>query len=297
MIWAVLAGAGTGIGLVTAAWAVVPPRTDLAAAVGRFDVAREQSRMTSGTAADTRSQRIGRHMAVALSRRGFGLTKLRANLALMDQTLEQHLVTKLMTGSMGLVLPSVAGLVLTHVGLHVNWALTALVSVATAVGFSFLPDVSVARAAQTRRDELRRALACYLDLVSMALAGGRGVPEALPAAAQIGRGWAFELIEDTLKYARYRGITPWESLSQLGEQVDVGELRDLGNALNLVSEDGAKIKDSLRARAATARSRQLAEAEGNAEKASESIKNAHLVLGFAFLLFLGFPAVVAVMAV
>lgn len=57
------------------------------------------------------------------------------------------------------------------------------------------------------------------------------------------------------------------------------------------------MRESLRARASTARKRQLAEAEGSAEKASNSIQNAHLFLGFSFLLFLGYPAVAAVMAI
>lgn len=297
MIWALLVGAGVGLGLVTTAWAMVPPRTDLAAAVGRFDTARAYARPASRTETVTWQERLGHALAVAVWNRGIGLATLRANLALMDRTIEQHLVTKLLTGMIGLALPGAAAAVIAQAGLGVDWPITVAVGIAFAAGFSFLPDVSVARAAQARRDELRRALACYLDLVSMTLAGGRGVPEALPSAARIGQGWAFELIADTLKHARYRGITPWEALGQLGQQVDVSELRDLGNALSLVSEDGAKIKESLRARAATARSRQLAEAEGNAEKASESIKNAHLMLGFSFLLFLGFPAVVAVMAV
>jgi len=297
MIWALLVGAGVGLGLVTTAWAMVPPRTDLAAAVGRFDTARAYARPASRAKTATWQERLGHALAVAVGNRGIGLATLRANLALMDRTIEQHLVTKLLTGMIGLAIPGAAAAVIAQAGLGVDWPITVAVGIAFAAGFSFLPDVSVARAAQARRDELRRALACYLDLVSMTLAGGRGVPEALPSAARIGQGWAFELIADTLKHARYRGITPWEALGQLGRQVDVSELRDLGNALSLVSEDGAKIKESLRARAATARSRQLAEAEGNAEKASESIKNAHLMLGFSFLLFLGFPAVVAVMAV
>ena len=39
------------------------------------------------------------------------------------------------------------------------------------------------------------------------------------------------------------------------------------------------------------------EAEGAAERASSSITNAQLFLGFSFLLFLGYPAIAAVMAI
>lgn len=297
MIAAMSVGALAGLGLLLLAWAAFPPRTDLAAAVGRFDVDRARARSGAVGSADSLSERLGHTLSSACADHGITLSRLRANLALLDRTLEQHLVTKLSTAMIGLFIPVLLVASLTAAGIGVGWTVPLLVGVALAVGFSFLPDASVAQAADARRNELRRALACYLDLVSMSLAGGRGVPEALPMSARIGQGWAFDLISDTLTGARYAGITPWQALSELGERVDVSELKDLGNALSLVSDDGAKIKESLRARAATARSRQLAEAEGDAEKASESIRNAHLMLGFAFLVFLGYPAVAAVMAV
>ena len=75
------------------------------------------------------------------------------------------------------------------------------------------------------------------------------------------------------------------------------ELQDLGGALLLVADDGAKVRASLTARASTQRRRQLAEAEGEAAKADQSIQMAQVVLAVGFVLFLGYPAVVAVMGV
>jgi len=297
VIAAAVIGAVAGTGVLVLAWTLVPPRRDLAAAVGAFDRSWEESRTVIIDLDQDVRGRLGRSLTRQLARLGIALPRLRANLALLDRSLESHLVSKLTTALVGLFLPSLIWAVLRAVGLDVSVAIPLIASIVLAVGFSFLPDLSVAQEADARRTELRRALACYLDLVSMALAGGRGVPEALPAATRIGRGWAFGLIADTLTYARYSGTTPWAALRDLGERTDVSELRDLGAALSLVADDGAKVKESLRARAATARARQLAEAEGDAEKASESIKNAHLFLGFAFLLFLAYPALAAVMAV
>ena len=54
---------------------------------------------------------------------------------------------------------------------------------------------------------------------------------------------------------------------------------------------------SLTARASTQRRRQLAEAEGAAAKADQTIQMAQVVLAAGFFLFLGYPAVVAVMGV
>jgi hypothetical protein len=96
----------------------------------------------------------------------------------------------------------------------------------------------------------------------MNLSGGRGVPEALMAASEIGDGWAFWRIRDALANARITGQTPWQALGVLGEEVQVSELKDLSAALSLVAEDGAKVRESLTARAVSLRRRELADLEG-----------------------------------
>ncbi|MEG9227296.1 type II secretion system F family protein [Aeromicrobium sp. Sec7.5] len=298
MITAALAiGATAGVGLLALVWAIVPPRRDLAAAVMAIDSQRPRSVVTVEDTREPIGDRLGRWLAVQLERQGFAAPKLRANLSLLGRPLEAHLVKMVLMAGVGLSVPVLMSAVLIAGGVNTGTAVPLVVGLALAVAFALVPNSTVAAAAAKRRDELRRALSCYLDLVSMALAGGRGVPEALPAASALGRGWAFEVIADALSLARYTGITPWEALRDLGERVTVGELRDLGSALSLVADDGAKVRESLRVRAATARARQLVESEGRAERSSDSIKYAHLFLGFSFMLFLGYPAVAAVMAI
>ena len=164
--------------------------------------------------------------------------------------------------------------------------------------FFWLPDLSVAQAAEQRRHELRRALSCYLDLVAMSLAGGRGIPEALPTAARIGHGLGLRAAPAPPSTTpACVGDTPWAALADLGERTGMQELQDLGGALLLVADDGAKVRSSLTARASTQRRRQLAEAEGAAAKADQSIQMAQVVLAVGFVLFLGYPAVVAVLGV
>jgi tight adherence protein C len=97
--------------------------------------------------------------------------------------------------------------------------------------------------------------------------------------------------DPALANARLRGTTPWQALGELGEAVDIEELRDLSGALTLAADDGAKIRSSLSARAATLRRRQLANAEGEAGEKSESMLIAQLLICTAFLIFLGYPAV------
>ena len=125
----------------------------------------------------------------------------------------------------------------------------------------------------------------------MNLAGERGVPEALLAASEIGGGWSMWRIRDALASARITGQTPWQALGALGEEIRLDELRDLAAALSLVAEDGAKVRESLTARAVSLRRRELADLEGQAGERSQSMLVAQMFLVAGFLVFLIFPVV------
>lgn len=294
-----LLGAALGSSWCLLVFALVPPRPALASVVGRWE--RQRSRQDDPArfgVGDTGWQSgLARRLVAQLAQRGITFGKLRADLELIDATLEAHLVRKLGYGLVGLLLPSTLTVTMMALGVSPPVAVPAIGGIALGALFFWLPDLSVAQAAEQRRAELRRALACYLDLVAMSLAGGRGIPEALPTAARIGTGWAFELLSSTIDHARLVGDTPWSALADLGERTGMRELQDLGGALLLVADDGAKVRQSLTARASTQRRRQLAEAEGAAAKADQSMEMAQVVLFIGFVLFLGFPAVVAVMGV
>jgi tight adherence protein C len=299
MTFGLFLGAALGASLCLLVFALVPPRPALASVVGRWERQRaRQAAVVELDVDDTSWQgRLGRWLVAQLAQRGITLGKLRADLELTDYTLEGHLVRKMTYGLLGLLLPTILTVTMMAVGVTPPLTVPAVGGLALGALFFWVPDLSVVQAAEQRRHELRRALSCYLDLVAMSLAGGRGIPEALPTAARIGTGWAFELLRSTIDRARLVGDTPWAALADLGKRTGMQELQDLGGALMLVADDGAKVRQSLTARASTQRRRQLAEAEGAAAKADQSMEMAQVVLFIGFVLFLGFPAVVAVMGI
>jgi tight adherence protein C len=299
MTFGLLLGAALGASLCLLVFALVPPRPALASVVGRWERQRaRQAAVVELDVDDTSWQgRLGRWLVAQLAQRGITLGNLRADLELTDYTLEGHLVRKMTYGLLGLLLPTILTVTMMAVGVTPPLTVPAVGGLALGALFFWVPDLSVVQAAEQRRHELRRALSCYLDLVAMSLAGGRGIPEALPTAARIGTGWAFELLRSTIDRARLVGDTPWAALADLGKRTGMQELQDLGGALMLVADDGAKVRQSLTARASTQRRRQLAEAEGAAAKADQSMEMAQVVLFIGFVLFLGFPAVVAVMGI
>ena len=169
-----------------------------------------------------------------------------------------------------------------------------LAAFGAAIG-AIVPWFQVRARAEDRRRGFRHVVSSFLDLVAMNLAGGRGVPEALQAASNISDSWAMVRIRDALQAARLQGVPPWTALGELGDEVDIDELRDLSAALALVAEDGAKVRDSLAARAASMRRRELADAEGRAAARSQSMLVAQLLLCVGFLLFLTYPAVAEIL--
>lgn len=223
--------------------------------------------------------------------RGWELGRLRADLALMGRARGTHLALQVVAG-LGLFLlgPFVWGIA-RLAGVPLPPTIPAVVAlVLGGIGF-VLPDLVLRSDAKARRRDFRRSVGVFLDLVAMNLAGGRGLPEALLAAANVGDHWSMIRIRQALANARLYGTTPWRALGDLGREIGVEELEELSGALVLAADDGAKIRSSLSARAATMRRRELTQAEGEEGEKSQSMLVAQMLISTAFLIFLAYPAV------
>ncbi|GAA5043529.1 pilus assembly protein TadC [Thermocatellispora tengchongensis] len=236
---------------------------------------------------------LGERLARFYAARGWEARSVRADLALLGRSFEGFLATKVLLAVWGLLAyPFVAGW-LYLMGWEVSPTIPLWVALAVSAVFFLLPDVQVRRDANARRRDFRHVVGAFLDLVAMNLAGGRGVPEALLLSVSVSgdeANWPMARIREALANARIVGITPWQALGQLGDEINVDELRDLSAALGLVADDGAKVRASLTARAATLRRRELAEIEGRAGERSQSMLVAQLLLCAGFVVFITYPA-------
>ena len=290
---ALLTGSLTGLGLFGVVFALLPRRASLARQLSAFDATARPGRIsrTAEAGESEASMRLGNALAAFCAEQGWEFPSLRANLTLAGKSFESFLATKVLLGLLGFLLGPIAVLGLGVAGLHIPLVIPLWFGVALGGLFFIFPDVELRQTVTARRREFRHAVGSFLDLVSMNLAGGRGVPEALMAASEIGSGWALSRIREALASARISGQTPWQALGQLGDEVRVDELRDLAAALSLVAEDGAKVRESLGARAASLRRRELADLEGEAGEKSQSMLVAQLLLCAGFLVFLTFPVI------
>lgn len=292
--WVVLYGAGMGLGLARIMWLLAPRRVDMVGAAQRWEAARATAvvHSPSGMGRPNLQTRLGRMLAVRLGRHGIQLQRVRQDLAMVNRDVEGFLVTTALKSFAGLVLPSVLFALLVTAGTSPPTSAPLVFGLILGVGMIFVSVEQLHRESNDRRDELRRTLSTYLDLVAMAMAGGRGHPEALPMAAQIGSGWTFELLEDTVVGARDAGTTPWAALGELGRQCDISELRDLAVAVSLVADNGARVRETLMARAESLRQSRITAAQEDAKKRSDSIEWNQLVIAGGFVLWLFYPTVV-----
>ncbi|MEU6079253.1 type II secretion system F family protein [Streptomyces sp. NPDC047108] len=301
----VLIGALFGLGLYVLIRALMPSRRSAVSAVAQIDALR--ARGTTHAATDQKGEgagrlapvraRIGQRVAEIYLQQGWEQRSLRADLAVLGRSWESFLATKVLLSAMGLFFGPLVFAVVWTLGFGSGPVIPIWLALVFAGIFFMLPDLEVRRDAANKRRDLRRVVGAYLDLVSMNLAGGRGLPEALMAASEVSDGWALRRIRNCLADARITGTSQWQALGNLGGELGVEELKDLSSSLALVADDGAKVRESLASRAETMRHRELAEIEGAAGEKSQSMLVAQLLLCAGFLVFLIFPAAMRVFQV
>ncbi|MFG3100140.1 type II secretion system F family protein [Streptomyces sp. NPDC048182] len=300
----VLVGAVLGLGVYALIRALMPSRRSALQQVARIDAMRARgtayespgAAKDSGRLGSLRAQ-VGARVADVYLQQGWEQRSLRADLAVLGRSWESFLATKVLLGAAGLFFGPFLFAIVLALGFNRSPLIPVWLALACALVFFFLPDLEVRRDAADKRRDLRRVIGAYLDLVSMSLAGGRGLPEALMAAAEVSDGWATQRIRSALADARITGVSQWQALGQLGEDLGVEELKDLSASLALVADDGAKVRESLASRAETMRHRELSEIEGSAGEKSQSMLVAQLLLCAGFLVFLIYPAAMRVFQV
>lgn len=285
-----VAGALVGLGLFLVVRGLIPARQPLALALGRL-----RESVPSTPPADV-AGRLGSRVALALERAGLEWSGTRSDLAITGRSVESHGAKKLSSAlTAGAIIPVMAALMMAG-GLRVPVSLPVAGGVVGAIFGFLLPDVLVHMEATERRVEFRRALSAFLDLAVVVLAGGGGVETALYRSSRAGSGWAPGRIRGALEAAQATRLSPWSALERLGQELSVPELCELAASVSLAGTEGARIRASLVAKAASLRAHELAEAEAKANRATEAMSAPVALLAIGFVVFLGFPAVMGVLA-
>ncbi|CAM5702493.1 Type II secretion system protein OS=Streptomyces tendae OX=1932 GN=GUR47_17990 PE=4 SV=1 [Streptomyces tendae] len=211
----VVVGAVVGLGVYVLVRALMPTKRSALSQVARIDAmrargtayesARTTDREPSGRFASLRAQ-VGEKVAEIYRQQGWEQRSLRADLAVLERSWEKFLATKVLLAVAGLFFGPFLFAIVWQLGFGSSPVIPVWLALLCAVLFFVLPDLEVRRDAAEKRRDLRRVIGAYLDLVSMSLAGGRGLPEALMAAAEVSDGWATQRIRNALADARFTGM-------------------------------------------------------------------------------------------
>lgn len=286
-------GAAIGLGLTLMLWRFVPADPDLADTLSRLasESARPGTAARAGNPAGPADVRdvLGRWAERNLpTNLGGGVSS--QDLAILRVSSSRFLGEKVMFALMGLfIAPLLSG-----AALLIGIALPVVVPVAGSVGLAvvmwFIPTYNAVDDAKKARVEFSRALGAYIDLVALERNAGSGPRQSMEAAAAIGDSWVFRRIGEELARTRWSGVTPWEAMRHLDNELGIADLNDLADIMRLSSEDGAEVYAQLRARSASMRSAMLNAEKAQANEVSERMTLPMAVLGMIFLVILIAPA-------
>jgi Flp pilus assembly protein TadB len=280
--WIIVAGLLFGLAAALIAAEVVPARPSLHAAIDRLAAARQPD----GT--QPVASRL-HELTRTLGRSAPWLPVPATDLRLLGQRPDEWLASKLLLGLAGLAAVPFVSAVFLLTGHALPWSIPVGGSLLLGALLFFTPDlVTRVNAAEKRRD-FRHALTSYLDLVALERGAGAAPTEALEAAAQVGGGWAFERIAAALDQARKASRPPWDGLAQLAAETGVPELADLAEIAGIAGNEGAKILDTLAARAESMRAEALADTKAHAGSRNTTMVLPIAMLAAGFLVLLIFP--------
>lgn len=172
-------------------------------------------------------------------------------LAVIGRTRRDHLSRMGMAGLAGLAMPALLSFAVSMLGWTPPWALPVLAGVGLAGGFMIATHREVGTDVARAQEGFRVGVCTYIDQVALLSAAGHGPVECLERAAVIGDGVVFDRIRATLAQSRSQ---PWDRLRELGQQLGVPALGDLGDIMDTSGSTGTQVYRTLRAKTAALRS-------------------------------------------
>lgn len=227
------------------------------------------------------------------------LRTMAADLAVLERTDEVHLVERLKTAAFYGALPPLFWLIIVSITrvMVVSPAVLAAITVAGAASGWVITDLQVRSRAAIRRTEFDAALVTYLSLVSILLAGGAGVQQALHDGVAQGRGWSFAVLRRALTDARVRGVSPWEAFDEHGSYLGLDGLVDLAATMELAGTSGAHVRQTLTTKARAIQAHQLAAIEREATARTSAMVGPTGLMLVGFVVLIIFPAFQAVLSI
>ena len=284
-----LVGVLLGAGVWLVARGLVRRRVPLLRALSEYREVRPEAGEDDPESAGRRG-RLERRALQLVESLGFDLGTLTTHLRIMGRSHAQHAFAKVAGALAAAGALGVAGYGARLVGFAPPvWGIVVLVALG-ALGGYVGADGALRRAAAERREEFLRALGAYLDLVKILVAGGSHSEGALYQAAAVGSGWAFDELKAAMDWSRVNGKPPSAGFQRLAAGIGVADVEELAATIQLTAEQGASPSDALACKAEMLSALELANARMKADETTERMSIPTVVVAFAFVMFVGYPA-------
>ena len=188
-------------------------------------------------------------------------------------------------------------------GHHVSWQWGPILGLALAAAAVLLSVRDLRTEAARVRDEFSGGISTFLFLVAMSMEAGKGHAEALPAAAKMGanrvdesRGFetrVFSELRETIRLAPDMAMTSWGALGRLGERYGIRELVTLRSSIQLASDDGARVKQSIVSLAKSMQSARLGATLERSNNATESMRQLTVIAAGLAGVYLAAPYILS----
>lgn len=293
--WYALPGVAFGLALACAVAAFAQPAPiRLSAALARLN-ARDQM-------SDDPDTRLGRYerwlvplavRAARSSNRWWGLPTRDLDACGLSPT--RYLGRRIAWAGSSAALAAVLWLVLAAGGVGLAAGVLVFAVALGAIAGSAVPVLELAETARKRRDEFRRSIAAYLDLVAQERASGAAAGPALIEAARVADSWPFRSVHAALLRAEHAGDTPWEALVRLAARMGVPELGDVAD-IAAAAADGAAVYSALTTKARGLRHATLAADRADANSRSQRLALSVTLLLIGFVLLAFYPALIRLLS-
>jgi tight adherence protein C len=294
MVLVIASGLGIGLGFAAVLWGLFPPPLTLRAALARLTgehVPIPADVLTQGVGG---ARRMAGHIVETNVRKVPRLAEIVLPDLAITGTPTETFAVKVVGYAMALgLLGPVSWAALNSFRLHVGFELPTIGALLLAAAGAVTPFIDLHQAALRRRRHFCHSLSTYASLVSMAMAGAMGWSSALEVAATVAPSdWAMDEIAQALVWAQAYRKAPWEGLERLAERFGLPELSDLARAMSQAG-DGARIRDSLEAKARSLRLKETAATEDAAQATTQKmlLPGVLLMAGYGVLIF--YPALVS----
>jgi tight adherence protein C len=289
MTVAVLAGVGLAAGFCLLISGLAPQPVRLDRALARLGQPIQRPVPTAADDPDDLDAQLGRWLRrFAVVDRAVG--GLSADLRILGRSPDQQVAQLVAYGLIGVFWAPIVTAGCLVLGVSVPLAVPLWLAVAGAVVMVLVPFRQVRNEATEARAGFAHALSAFCDVASMALSAGQETHRALFEAAAAGSGPAFEELNNALQVGFLAGQSPAASLQQLGSELGIEDLAELGGTIALAENEGAPVGDSIGAKARSIRERLINDIERTSAAATERMAIPGAMLMIGFLWFIAFPA-------